>query len=177
MLGKFCSFSIHAYCNWKVGLNSTLHYIFSVLDFRFFNLLNIFIFFLQPRVEGLHHKIHEFSSTKGRTPTLHEVMLAEKADFEAKVQQGQKRKKWLKGKKKLFSVYSDEKKPYHTGNCIVLLWTLSIKNLFIYCLIFFSFSANQTLLRTLLSYCSLRGANGGGLASVSSFLLYFPIRN
>lgn len=27
-------------------------------------------------------------------------------------------------------------------------------------------SANQTLLRTLLSYCSLRGANGGGLASV-----------
>jgi hypothetical protein len=57
------------------------------------------------------------------------------------------------------------------------LWTLSIKNLFIYCLIFFSFSANQTLLRTLLSYCSLRGANGGGLASVSSFLLYFPIRN
>jgi hypothetical protein len=41
--------------------------------------------------------MREFSLSKGRTPTLHEVMLAEKADFEAKVQQGQKRKKWLKG--------------------------------------------------------------------------------
>lgn len=28
------------------------------------------------------------------------------------------------------------------------------------------FSANETLLRTLLSYCSLHGAGGGGLASV-----------
>lgn len=28
------------------------------------------------------------------------------------------------------------------------------------------FSANETLLRTLLSYCSLHGASGGGLASV-----------
>lgn len=29
-----------------------------------------------------------------------------------------------------------------------------------------SISANETLLRTLLSYCSLHGASGGGLASV-----------
>ena len=41
--------------------------------------------------------MHDYTLTKGRTPTLHEVMLAEKADFEAKVQQGTKRKKWLKG--------------------------------------------------------------------------------
>lgn len=55
-------------------------------------------------------------------PTLHEILLQEKHDFEAKVQRAAKRKRWLK--------------------------------------------ANETLLRTLLSYCSLHGANGGGLASV-----------
>jgi hypothetical protein len=43
--------------------------------------------------------MQDYTLTKGRTPTLHEVMLAEKADFEAKVQQGTKRKKWLKGEK------------------------------------------------------------------------------
>ncbi|XP_046412753.1 dmX-like protein 2 isoform X1 [Neodiprion fabricii] len=58
----------------------------------------------------------------GEQPTLHEILLAEKLDFEAKVQRAAKRKKWLK--------------------------------------------ANETLLRTLLSYCSLHGASGGGLASV-----------
>ena len=31
--------------------------------------------------------------------------------------------------------------------------------------------ANQTLLRTLLSYCGLHGANGGGLASVRMELI------
>lgn len=55
-------------------------------------------------------------------PTLHEILLQEKNDFEAKVQRAAKRKRWLK--------------------------------------------ANETLLRTLLSYCSLHGASGGGLASV-----------
>lgn len=55
-------------------------------------------------------------------PTLHEILLQEKHDFEAKVQRSAKRKRWLK--------------------------------------------ANETLLRTLLSYCSLHGASGGGLASV-----------
>ncbi|KAJ8668951.1 hypothetical protein QAD02_000210 [Eretmocerus hayati] len=58
----------------------------------------------------------------GEQPTLHEILVAEKLDFEAKVQRAAKRKKWLK--------------------------------------------ANETLLRTLLSYCSLHGASGGGLASV-----------
>ncbi|PSN54280.1 DmX-like protein 2 [Blattella germanica] len=58
----------------------------------------------------------------GDKPTLHEILMAEKMDFEAKVQRAAKRKKWLK--------------------------------------------ANETLLRTLLSYCSLHGASGGGLASV-----------
>lgn len=55
-------------------------------------------------------------------PTLHQLLVREKADFEAKVQRAFRRKKWLK--------------------------------------------ANETLLRTLLSYCSLQGAGGGGLASV-----------
>ncbi|XP_053977801.1 dmX-like protein 2 isoform X6 [Hylaeus volcanicus] len=58
----------------------------------------------------------------GEQPTLHEILVAEKLDFEAKVQRAVRRKKWLK--------------------------------------------ANETLLRTLLSYCSLHGASGGGLASV-----------
>ncbi|XP_032514293.2 dmX-like protein 2 isoform X1 [Danaus plexippus] len=55
-------------------------------------------------------------------PTLHQLLVREKSDFEAKVQRAVRRKKWLK--------------------------------------------ANETLLRTLLSYCSLHGAGGGGLASV-----------
>jgi DmX-like protein len=58
----------------------------------------------------------------GERPTLHEILLQEKHDFEAKVHRAAKRKRWLK--------------------------------------------ANETLLRTLLSYCSLHGASGGGLASV-----------
>ncbi|KAL5274949.1 DMXL1 family protein [Megaselia abdita] len=55
-------------------------------------------------------------------PTLHEILIQERQDFEAKVRRAAKRKRWLK--------------------------------------------ANETLLRTLLSYCSLHGASGGGLASV-----------
>ncbi|KAL0271823.1 UNVERIFIED_CONTAM: hypothetical protein PYX00_008798 [Menopon gallinae] len=58
----------------------------------------------------------------GEKPTLHEILMAEKLDFEAKVERAARRKRWLK--------------------------------------------ANETLLRTLLSYCSLHGASGGGLASV-----------
>lgn len=60
-------------------------------------------------------------------PTLHEILLQEKQDFEAKVQRAARRKRWLK--------------------------------------------ANETLLRTLLSYCSLHGASGGGLASVRMELI------
>lgn len=60
-------------------------------------------------------------------PTLHEILLQEKQDFDAKVQRAARRKKWLK--------------------------------------------ANETLLRTLLSYCSLHGASGGGLASVRMELI------
>lgn len=33
----------------------------------------------------------------GEQPTLHEILMAEKLDFEAKVQRAAKRKKWLKG--------------------------------------------------------------------------------
>lgn len=60
-------------------------------------------------------------------PTLHEILLQEKQDFDAKVQRAAKRKRWLK--------------------------------------------ANEALLRTLLSYCSLHGASGGGLSSVRMELI------
>lgn len=33
----------------------------------------------------------------GEQPTLHQILVAEKLDFEAKVQRAAKRKKWLKG--------------------------------------------------------------------------------
>ena len=56
--------------------------------------------------------MRDLFAQRGRMPTLHEVMMAEKADFEAKVERATKRKAWLK--------------------------------------------ANQTLLRTLLSYSSWR---------------------
>ncbi|EDW86373.1 uncharacterized protein Dwil_GK17684 [Drosophila willistoni] len=61
-------------------------------------------------------------ANSGERPTLHEILMQDKQDFEAKVMRAAKRKRWLK--------------------------------------------ANETLLRTLLSYCSLHGASGGGLASV-----------
>ncbi|XP_017781826.1 PREDICTED: dmX-like protein 2 isoform X2 [Nicrophorus vespilloides] len=60
-------------------------------------------------------------SNRTERPTLHEILVQEKLDFEAKVHRAAKRKRWLR--------------------------------------------ANETLLRTLLSYCSLHGATGG-LASV-----------
>lgn len=60
-------------------------------------------------------------------PTLHEVILAEKMNFEAKLERMGRRKQWLKN--------------------------------------------HQQLLRTLVSYCQLQGARGGGLASVQMELL------
>ena len=60
-------------------------------------------------------------------PTLHEILLSDKMDFEAKLERAKKRKEWLR--------------------------------------------ANEALLRTLLSYCSLHGAHGGGLASVRMELI------
>ncbi len=75
----------------------------------------------------LQSTMRELFAAKGRKPTLHEVMLAEKADFQTKVARANRRKQWLR--------------------------------------------ANQTLLRTLLSYCGLHGANGGGLASVRMELI------
>ena len=82
-----------------------------------------------PDVQSSHLQstMQDLFAKEGRRPTLHEVMLAEKADFEVKVKRAAKRKQWL--------------------------------------------IANQTLLRTLLSYCGLRGANGGGLASVRMELI------
>ena len=60
-------------------------------------------------------------------PTLHEILLQDKMDFEVKLERATKRKEWLR--------------------------------------------ANEALLRTLLSYCSLHGAQGGGLASVRMELI------
>ncbi len=75
----------------------------------------------------LQSTMRELFAAKGRKPTLHEVMIAEKADFQAKMTRANRRKQWLR--------------------------------------------ANQTLLRTLLSYCGLHGSNGGGLASVRMELI------
>ncbi len=80
-----------------------------------------------PAAGHLQSTMRELYAAKGRKPTLHEVMMAEKVDFEVKVKRANKRKRWLR--------------------------------------------ANQTLLRTLLSYCGLHGANGGGLASVRMELI------
>jgi len=43
----------------------------------------------------------------GEQPTLHQILVAEKLDFEAKVQRAVKRKKWLKGEllRNLFLYY------------------------------------------------------------------------
>jgi hypothetical protein len=41
--------------------------------------------------------MRELYRAKGRRPTLHEVMMAEKVDFEAKVRSTVRRKQWLKG--------------------------------------------------------------------------------
>ena len=45
--------------------------------------------------------MRELFAQKGRLPTLHEVMMAEKADFEAKVERATKRKAWLKANQTL----------------------------------------------------------------------------
>ena len=63
-----------------------------------------------------------------KRPSLHNVILNEKQDFEARMTRAARRKKWL--------------------------------------------AANQTLLRTLLSYCGLHGANGGGLTNVGMELIF-----
>ena len=61
-------------------------------------------------------------------PSLHNVILSEKQDFETRMTRTARRKKWL--------------------------------------------AANQTLIRTLLSYCGLHGANGGGLTNVAMELVF-----
>ena len=60
-------------------------------------------------------------------PSLHEILLADKMDFEAKLDRSSRRKLWL--------------------------------------------TSNEALMRTLLSYCSLHGAHGGGLSSVRMELI------
>lgn len=77
---------------------------------------------LEVSTEPDHLQVAEYNPK----PTLHEILVQEKLDFEAKVQRAAKRKRWLR--------------------------------------------ANETLLRTLLSYCSLHGATGG-LASVRMELM------
>nr|CAD7261951.1 unnamed protein product [Timema shepardi] len=93
----------------------------------------------------------------GDKPTLHEILMAEKMDFEAKVQRAAKRKKWLK------ALFTKElyRRGTKRGRVVATVVTST-------CLRFVCVTppANETLLRTLLSYCSLHGASGGGLASV-----------
>lgn len=69
---------------------------------------------------------HSTSSING-APSLHEILIADKEDFESKLERCRRRKMWL--------------------------------------------TANEALLRNLLSYCSLHGAHGGGLASVRMELI------
>uniref|UniRef100_A0A0P5RMU8 DmX protein 2 n=1 Tax=Daphnia magna TaxID=35525 RepID=A0A0P5RMU8_9CRUS len=66
-------------------------------------------------------------TTADEPVTLHEILLAEKLDLEAKVKRTNRRRRWLK--------------------------------------------ANELLVRTLLSYCSIHGSQGGGLASVRMELI------
>lgn len=73
---------------------------------------------------------HSANSTNSATtpaPSLHEILMADKEDFESKMERCRRRKNWL--------------------------------------------MANEALLRNLLSYCSLHGAHGGGLASVRMELI------
>lgn len=121
-------------------------------------------------------------------PTLHEILIAEKLDFEAKVQRATRRKKWLKGKLQrmmyacfLVSVFWVTEREFlywflQNVRCVTefptavtaSVWLESFDEYSGTCtLTRFRFPvANETLLRTLLSYCSLHGASGGGLASV-----------
>ncbi|CAG2169135.1 unnamed protein product [Oppiella nova] len=69
----------------------------------------------------------EASGVTEPKPSLHEILLADKMDFEAKLDRSSRRKLWL--------------------------------------------TSNEALMRTLLSYCSLHGAHGGGLSSVRMELI------
>ena len=73
---------------------------------------------------GSHSEGSGVTETK---PSLHEILLADKMDFEAKLDRSSRRKLWL--------------------------------------------TSNEALMRTLLSYCSLHGAHGGGLSSVRMELI------
>lgn len=51
-------------------------------------------------IEGQDVREHVGTPTMmrpGEKPTLHEILMAEKLDFEAKVERAAKRKRWLKG--------------------------------------------------------------------------------
>lgn len=81
--------------------------------------------------------------------TLHEILLAEKLDLEAKVKRTNRRRRWLKG---------------------LSLSFISL-NLVTFMLNYHIITANELLVRTLLSYCSVHGSQGGGLASVRMELI------
>lgn len=57
-----------------------------------FNEIILFNFFLQERDQN------STSFVLSEKPTLHEILMQEKYDFEAKVFRAAKRKRWLKGK-------------------------------------------------------------------------------
>ncbi len=77
--------------------------------------------------EAAHQQLPPTAHPQPPLPSLHDILLADKADFESKMERCRRRKSWL--------------------------------------------LANEALLRNLLSYCSLHGAHGGGLASVRMELI------
>lgn len=61
-----------------------------------------FLFKTEESVMDPNQELRDHNSTPtmmrpGEKPTLHEILMAEKLDFEAKVQRAAKRKRWLKG--------------------------------------------------------------------------------
>lgn len=100
--------------------------------------------------EDIHETVQGETQTRNfnEKPTLHEILMQEKLDFEDKVHRAARRKRWLKGTLQKQKILQNFK----------LFLKFELFSLYIL--------ANETLLRTLLSYCSLHGASGGGLASV-----------
>ncbi len=95
-------------CNYSVGdIDSAGEFYFSIFVAYYFILFRVTFFFFFCTEEGpLDSSVYDgsemsntptpkFSSEK---PTLHEILIAEKLDFEMKVQRATRRKKWLKGK-------------------------------------------------------------------------------
>lgn len=69
--------------------------------FRFLHVVLFFPLIVEPlntsQDPGREHCSTPTFKNSGDKPTLHEILIADKLDFEAKVQRAARRKKWLKG--------------------------------------------------------------------------------